>query len=234
MGFKTMEQFNETKYGDKFILQNDGDYADVIFLYTSTKDVLVADAHYVKSNEYSGYVHCNGGGCPACAKGIRVQNKLFIPLYNVKTNEIQFWDRTTRFEPQLMAEVFSKYPNPSEFVFRITRHGVSGDINTKYQIIATANNNVMSYSEILAKFNTKMPDCYESICRDVDAGTLANWVNSIGSASGSVGSTSTLPNYVATPRPTAGTPVNIPNVPELPSDDSFETDDELDAPPDFD
>lgn len=61
MGFKSIEQFNEERYGNKFILPNDGDFADVIFLYKSAKEVLVADAHYVKSADYSGYVHCNGG-----------------------------------------------------------------------------------------------------------------------------------------------------------------------------
>lgn len=228
MAFKTVDQYNEEKYGGKFVLHNDGDFADVIFLYRSTKDVLVADVHYVKSNEYSGYVHCNGGGCPACAKDIRVQNKLFIPVYNIQADEIQFWDRTTNFEPQLQGDVFSKYPNPSEFVFRITRQGAARDINTKYQIVAVGNNNVKSYNELLAQFNAKFPDYYENICKDVDAYTLANWVNNAGSGSNSAANSTGMVDYVPTPRVTVTPETSIESIPEIDS-----SDEEIDEPVDF-
>lgn len=230
MAFKTMEQYNGEKYNGKFILQNDKDAADVIFLYRSTKDVLVADTHYIKSADYSGYVHCNGRGCPACANNIRVQTKLFIPLYVISingnpVNEIQFWDRTSRFEPQLQSDVFSKFPNPSEFVWRITRQGVSGDVNTRYQIIPAANNNVMSYDEILTAASAKMPDYYENICREVDAVTLASWINNSGNLSGSG---SDMPNYVASPRVTPGVTTNPMELPE-----SNISDEEIDEEVDF-
>lgn len=230
MAFKTMEQYNGEKYNSKFILQNDKDVADVIFLYRSTKDVLIADTHYVKSADYSGYVHCNGRGCPACANGIRVQTKLFIPLYVLSingnpVNEIQFWDRTPRFEPQLQSDVFSKFPNPSEFVWRITRQGVSGDVNTRYHIMPAANNNVMSYDEILTAASAKMPDYYETICRDVDAVTLAGLINSYGNSGGSG---SDMPNYVASPRVTPSVNANPMDLPE-----SNVSDEEIDEEVDF-
>lgn len=230
MGFKSIEQFNEERYGNKFILQNDGDSADVIFLYRSVKEVLIADAHYVKSADYSGYVHCNGGGCPACVKGIRVQNKLFIPIYNITENEIQFWDRTVSFEPQLHADVFSKYPNPSEFVFRITRQGAARDINTKYQIVAIANNDAKSYHEIISENNANFPGYYENICKGVDAVTLSGWINNINSSSTTYNN-SELPKYTATPRVT-------PNVSQRVMDTINETvdnliDEEIGEPVDF-
>ena len=229
MAFKTMEQYTNQKYNGKFVLQNDKDTADVIFLYRSTADVLIADVHYIKSADYSGYVHCNGRGCPACASNIRVQTKLFIPLYvlsinGAPVNKIQFWDRTSRFEPQLASDVFSKFPNPSEFVWRITRNGVSGDVNTRYQITAAANNNVMSYDEILKANSAKMPDCYGIICKDVDAVTLSGWVNS----SGTTTNTSDMPNYVATPRVS---PTAVTNPIELP--DSDLSDEEIEDTVDF-
>lgn len=130
-----------------------------------------------------------------------MQNKLFIPIYNITENEIQFWDRTINFEPQLYADVFSKYPNPSEYVFRITRQGAARDINTKYQIIAIANNNVKSYDEIVSENNAKFPDYYKNICKDVDAITLSGWINTINSSSTAY-SSSELPKYAATPRVT--------------------------------
>ena len=65
MAFKTAREYNEDRFGGLFLLRNDGDYADVIFLYRSLDDVLIADTHYIKSADYSGYVHCCGRGCPA-------------------------------------------------------------------------------------------------------------------------------------------------------------------------
>ena len=101
MAFKTVNNYNESRYGNTFLLRNDGDYADVIFLYSSEADVLVADAaHYVKSSEYSGYVHCCGAGCPACSQNIRVQSKLFIPLYNLTANDGVANDVNTTYEIQ--------------------------------------------------------------------------------------------------------------------------------------
>ena len=98
MAFKTVNQFNKERgYENYFTLRNDGDTADVIFLYRSTDDVLVADAHYIKSENYAGYIHCCGRGCPACGKGISVRNKLFVPMYDLACNKIVFWDRNMFF-----------------------------------------------------------------------------------------------------------------------------------------
>ena len=198
MAFKKMTDYNEERYGGKFILRNDGDFADVIFLYKSISDVLVADAHYIKSEKYNGYVHCCGAGCPACAKEIRVQNKLFIPLYNIQSREIEFWDRTVRFERQLISDVFEKYPNPDNFVFRITRHGASGDINTTYEITAIGRNTFKSYDEILSENNATMPDYYDNIIKQFNAYELKEMlsVNPVNSAY----NVDSMPNYQVTPR----------------------------------
>lgn len=172
MAFKSVEQFNDDRYHGMFRLVNDGESADVVFLYQSFKDMMVADVHYIKSSEYSGYVHCTGAGCPACSKGIRVQTKLFIPVYNINKGLIEFWDRTMNFEPQMEKDVFDRFPNPSEYVFRITRHGVYKDVNTFYDIAAVGRNSTMPYSHILAKFNATMPDYYENIVKSVSVSDL--------------------------------------------------------------
>ena len=169
MAFKSMTEYNEERYGNMFMLRNDGDSADVIFMYPSRNSAMMVEAHYIKSDTYSGYTQCLGQRiCPACEQGIRVQSKLFVPVYVIDSNEILFWDRNTRFFQQLDTDVFSKFSNPTEFVFRITRHGVSGDINTRYEIQAVAKNNVdgMSYSEILDKLKIEFPDYYNTVCAD--------------------------------------------------------------------
>jgi hypothetical protein len=203
MAFKSVEEFNDNRYKNLFRLINDEEYADVIFLYRSMKEMLVANVHYIKSAEYNGYVHCCEQGCPACNKGIRVQTKLFIPVYNVAKNSIEFFDRSMKFEPQLERDVFNRFPNPSEFVFRITRHGQPNDINTTYSIEALGHNKVGTYNEILAKFNATFPDYYSNIVKDISAFELANMLQSNGSAS------SGMPDYTPTPR--AGYVSTIPD-----------------------
>lgn len=195
MAFKSVEQFNDDRYHGLFRLVNDGDHADVVFLYQSMKDMLVAQAHYIKSADYSGYVHCAGQGCPACGKGIRVQTKLFIPVYNIDKDEIEFWDRNMKFEPVMEQAVFNRFPNPSEFVFRITRHGVPNDINTTYSIEAVGKNTTSPYGAILAKFNVKMPDAYEAVIKDASVSELTSMLQNSGNESAS-----NMPEYTPVPR----------------------------------
>ena len=165
MAFKSITQYNQDRYDGLFMLRDDGDSADVIFLYRSIDDVLVADTHYIKSDGYSGYAHCLGARtCPACQKNIRVQTKLFIPVYVIDEDKVLFWDRSINFQTQLERDVFSKFANPTEYIFRITRHGAARDMNTRYSITAVYKNSSISYDDILAKHNIIFPDYYEKVC----------------------------------------------------------------------
>ena len=218
MAFKTVDQFNKERgYDNYFSLRNDGDSAEVVILYRNSSDVLVCDAHYIKSNDYTGYVHCCGRGCPACGKGIPVRNKLFIPLYNLSTGKLEFWDRSMFFENQLNQEVFNRYPNPSEYVFRITRRGQARDVNTTYSIQATSRNTQFAYDVIMAKFNTRSPDMYDAIIREFPAGDLNLMLNAPTSGSVSTGSSyvnpDDLPPYQVTPR--AAYNSSAPSVPSM-------------------
>lgn len=235
MAFKKVTDYNQEKFNGLFLLRNDGDFADVVIMYRSVDDVLVADTHYIKSADYSGYVQCVGRGCPACGKNIRVQTKLFIPLYNLSApngGEIQFWDRTMRFENQLQQDVFAKYPNPSEFVFRITRKGAAGDVNTVYTIQAVGRNTMKTYDQILLENNATFPEYYESICKDASISELTAMLSS--SATGAYSNGSSMPeySYQATPRvafdPNNGSsaipPTNNTVIPEY-ADDEDDDDD---------
>lgn len=234
MAFKSLKTYNEERFENLFILRNDNDSADVIFLYRSFDDVLIADTHYIKSNDYSGYVQCVGRSCPACAKGIRVQSKLFIPLYNLTTNRIEFWDRNIRFENQLSQDVFEKYPNPCDFVFKITRNGVAGDINTTYKIQAIGRNTQESYEEILARMGISLPEHYETVCKDYSATELGKLLANSGN-SGSSGGDS-LPDYSVKPRGvTSSAPAKSISEVETPSYEPIKADDSIDMlPPDDD
>lgn len=202
MAFKKMTEYNEQRYGNSFRLVNDQDYADVIFLYRSTADVLIADTHYVKSAEYNGYVQCLEDGCPACEKGIRVQTNLFIPMLvlshsdpDFKGPKIQFWDRSTKFQAQLMNDVFKNYPDPSGFIFRITRYGVPNDRGTRYTINVLEENLVGPYDDIMAKYKISLPESYDIICKDYSATELRRILLQQSSQN-----TSPRQTYGATPR----------------------------------
>lgn len=233
MAFKTLSNYSEQKYGNRLVLQNDGDSAQGIFLYRSLDDVLVADAHYIKSPDYSGYVHCLGANCPACAKGIRKQTKVFIPFYRIdgENPELVFWERNTKFIPQLQAEVFNKFPNPSEYVFTITRHGVSGDINTRYAVAGVMKSTKLPYDAILSQLGITFPDAYGQIIEDMDKSRMYMMLSS-GNSGSSYSSASNLPEYTPMPRVhveniNAQSPISVDDIPdaspdELPDDVDFD------------
>lgn len=203
MAFKTVNTAKAEKRAGKFVLENDGDSAEVIFLYRSSEDMLVANTHYIKTNDYSGYVHCNEGGCAACAKNLRVQEKLFIPMYVISingqsVNEIRFWDRNMRFEPVLSQAIFKNYANPSEFIFRVTRNGVHGSKETTYGIQVAFKNTSLPFDKIMADNGATFPEYYEHIVKEVPNVTLSQWLASANSANAVANAD--IPEYVPTPR----------------------------------
>lgn len=228
--FKSLKQYKEEKYAGKFFLANDGDFADVVFLYRDEDEMMVGDAHYIKSPEYSGYVECNGHGCPACAANLRKTTKLFIPLYNIQKDAFEFWDRSEKFSSVVHAAVFQKEANPSNVVFRITRRGAANSTDTRYEIFVIARNDVMSYDQILEKFNLTFPEFYGTICKEVPNDQMQKWIRARDSQEESYdGSYSEL--SAMTPRvsaPIAHDPISMPSEIDALPDPDFGDDNEAD------
>lgn len=220
MGFKSVSQYNDERYANFLMLRNDGEYADVVFLYRNYNEVLVADAHYLKFGDFSGYVQCLGKGCPACnygERGIRVESKLFIPVYNVDTHEIQFWDRNLAYEPYFQNAVFNTTANPSEYVYRITRRGAFRDRNTRYEITIQGKN-PRTYDEIMAECGTKFPDFFNDVCKEWSLNDYNEHMQQANTSAGAVDLDS-MPEYKLSPR-TA--PAQMPDLPTYPEADKFE------------
>lgn len=196
MGFKQMTQFVAEKNKDFFVLPDDGNMADVIFLYHSINDVLIAPAHWVKSGNTSGYFFCCEDGCPACAKNIRVQDKLFIPLYNITTGKIEVWDRGFRFKDQLIRDVFTAYADPSQYVFRIVRHGQANSVDTTYSITAVNTNSTLSVESILGNAHTTIDQVYELAIKEITPFEMKAMLD----ASDTQAANNTAVQYNATPR----------------------------------
>lgn len=215
MGFKRVTDYIEEKKGKFFTLTNDGDYEDVIFLYRSVDDALVASVHYIKSSGYSGYAHCCGAGCPACNygdRGIRKEDKIFIPLFNLSKGVIEYWDRNARFQQVMEEQVFRNYPNPSEYVFRITRHGAPGDRQTRYMITVAGKNTMYTYEKILADFHLSFPDSYSEVCRELTIPEMNTFLNGGRQASDipDYGGYVPIPRAASTESIDPGPDINVP------------------------
>ena len=160
-------KLNEPKNKDFLYLQNDCDFVDVVPLYTSLDDVLAFKVHHIKSVDYLGYEICKGEDCPHCKSGVPQQTKLFIPFYNIQEDAIQFWGRNYECYPRV-EDMFNQGEDISNFVYRITRRGCPGDIRTAYEIRLIASNSVLSYADILKKFNVTFPGAYSKIIRGLE------------------------------------------------------------------
>lgn len=207
MAFRTVVEAKAEMYAGKFVLENDGDFAYAIFLYRDKLDMLEARAHYIKSTEYSGYVHCLEHDCPACKKGFREQRKLFIPMLVMEVNgqpvnEVRYWDRNMKFEPWLSQAIFKNYADPSLYVFKITRIGAHGSKDTKYNITVAGKNNA-PFDKILSDYGVSFPAHYENIIKMVDANTMSQWLATATTANSNANTE--VPAYVPTPR------VNVQN-----------------------
>lgn len=211
MAFKKLTTYNQERSHNWFTLRNDGDSANVTFLYHSIDDVLVAEAHYLNSNNYSGYVHCCGKGCPACAAGIRTQRRIFLPVFNFDTRKIEFFDRSTFFESQLVRDVFDKFPDPSKIVFKVTRHGKPNDVNTTYSIEAIGKNKT-ALEDILANEKVSFPEHYSTVIKEVSVSEMANILSNRNEGGSTSYDDNDLPDYTITPRgqSTSSVEVNIP------------------------
>ena len=206
MAFQSMEDFTQERNQGRFRLADDGDTADVVFMFQNPSDAMRCDAHYITSDNYRGYVHCLEQGCPACAKGLKKQSKLFIPMYlpdkEGGEGEFVFWDRNTPFYHQLTKDVFDVCPNPSQYVFLVTRHGEYNSRDTRYQIDLIAKN-TEPFEDIEKRFGISFPDAYERIVKSMDASEMRNALESRDSNGGysSNADLDNMPTYKLTPRP---------------------------------
>lgn len=141
------------KYGSKgggtafFSLKDDRETAKVHLLGNDMNDFPGYAVHRVPIGDGYRYVNClrEAGSpiddCPFCAEGrhnpevSKVYAKLFIPLYNCDTDEVQIWERGKTFFRDL-ASYCSHNPNVSEVVTEIERRGKKGDTSTTYGLYA--------------------------------------------------------------------------------------------------
>ena len=149
-GVNDADKYGGQGGGGYFRLEDDGDVAQVRFLYNSIDDVEGVSVHELKDPndpKKKKYVEClrEYGDpmdvCPFCAAkgfdGQFAQVKYFIPLYNIKEKRTQTWERGKKFG-QKISSICARYAKDGvplvSHVFEIERNGAKGDQTTQYEI----------------------------------------------------------------------------------------------------
>ena len=126
-----------------FSLKDDGDIARVRFMYNDLNDVTGYAVHEIEVDGNKRYVNClrnynePKSKCPCCANDYMQKAKIYVPLYNVDTKEVQLWERGKKFLGKLQS-ICTRYARQDSplvnHIFEIERHGKKGDTQTTYEI----------------------------------------------------------------------------------------------------
>lgn len=151
-----IEQFNSGSgnKGSYFSLKDDKDTARVRFLYNGAEDIEGYAVHKVTVGDRERYVNClveDGGtvaDCPFCQAKLPKFARMFIPLYNEDTDQIQTWERGKTFYGQISG-LCARYPNLVSRTFDIERNGKAGDQGTTYSIYPVGDPDGTTVQDIL-------------------------------------------------------------------------------------
>ena len=126
-------------------LPNDGDSAQVHFLLDSEDDLnnCIYVTHNVKLKsapklKYGVRVNCLREyndpieDCPFCSAGMKTGISCVLPVYNVDTEQVEFWTRGKKDAGRLFRKM-AKVKKFSSHLFEITRIGEPGDQATDYE-----------------------------------------------------------------------------------------------------
>lgn len=139
-------KFSGNGTGGFFSLADDGDVARVRFLYEEEdgSDVDYFVVHEVEIDGKKRYVNClaidneghvNKDDCPLCQAKYKMQEKLFLQLYNVDKGELQVWERGKNFVKKILSYI-NRYGSLIAQEFEIERKGKKGDTGTTYELFA--------------------------------------------------------------------------------------------------
>lgn len=155
-----MEDYSSGSDNEWFKLTDDGDVARVQFLYKGYGDLDVFACHtiqtgetYKNGNPVERYVDCKRDyddpvdACPFCASGMKVKPVMYVSMYDHNDKKVKIWERGRKFRDKLDA-MFNRYPNLSEMVFEIERHGKKGDQQTTYEVFPMPEVEPLDISEV--------------------------------------------------------------------------------------
>jgi len=125
------------KYGGSgvqfFSLKDDDDSAVVRFLYEGAESLDVDIVHEIEVDGRKKKIQCQQEGCLFCEAYGKPAVKIFLFLFNLKTGEVEIWERGSTMATELMG-LIEKYGNLNNRNYEIVRHGKKGDNKTRYQL----------------------------------------------------------------------------------------------------
>lgn len=115
-------------------LLDDKDSAKVKILVESQQDLInyIKPIHKIKVGKYDNDVACLGEDCPICNAGYNKRPVLVLPLFNIETNQVEFWKRGRKDIIKINALFEDGYDNLMDYTFKITRNGAKGSKDTTY------------------------------------------------------------------------------------------------------
>lgn len=168
-----------------FSLKDDGDVARVRFMYNDLKDVVGYAVHEIEVDGNKRYVNClrnynePKSKCPCCANDYMQRAKLYVPLYNVDTKEVQLWERGKKFLGKLQS-ICTRYARQDSplvnHVFEIERHGKKGDTQTTYEIyeVGSDDTTLQDLPEVIEPLgNVILDKSYDELDSYVRTGSFA-------------------------------------------------------------
>lgn len=136
--------YGQSGAGNFFSLQNDKDSAKVRILYGTAEDVEGYAVYRVKVGDKDRYVNSLRAynepieKDPFAMAGYKCIARLFIPVYNLETNEVQLWERSKSYFTRIESMAARYNPLYNEII-EIERNGAKGDKNTEYQFYPIEN-----------------------------------------------------------------------------------------------
>lgn len=168
-----------------FSLKDDGDVARVRFMYNDLKDVVGYAVHEIEVDGNKRYVNClrsynePKSKCPCCANDYMQKAKIYVPLYNVDTKEVQLWERGKKFLGKLQS-ICTRYARQDSplvnHIFEIERNGKKGDQQTTYEVyeVGSDNTTLEDLPEVIEPLgNVILDKSYDELDSYVRTGSFA-------------------------------------------------------------
>lgn len=132
--------------GNFFQLKDDGDSAVVRLLFNKEEDIdnYIASVHVLEKDNRITDVDCirshdePADKCPFCAERIRMQVKIYIPLWDEDRKRVLWWTRSRGFIEKVVKQIREVDGSIVGTPFKIIRIGAAGSFDTDYEFIQQA------------------------------------------------------------------------------------------------
>ena len=178
--FQEAENYGAVK-SNYFNLKDDGDTARIRFLINDLNDVEGVATHEVQVGDKRIDVECLRAynepihKCPLCEAGMKVNAKLFVPVYDIGSKESKIWTRGRTFFNKL-SSLCSHFNPLVSTPFEIERVGKKGDTNTTYETYPMQSDNarIEDFPEINAEGTCFQVKTYEELQNYLQTGDFGD------------------------------------------------------------